>query len=225
MKMTSLIPLMLVASLPAHSQAPGSAQPQSVKGVVRKNLAPVSTEVLRVKLPRPVDRTLKNGLKVTILENHRVPMVMLDMILIAGPVLEPPAMPGVSKAVAAMLKQGTPSRTSRQIAEEVSELGAGLNVSADSGSPSARLTASALKENLDPLLALASDVRLVLIRLALQLVRMRALKSATPEERDRAAHETHDTHSGARELQHHERHRRLQGRRHFGHRREIKAAQ
>ena len=160
MKMTSLIPLMLVASLPAISQAPGAAQPQSAKGVVRKNLAPVSSELLRVKLPRPVERTLKNGLKVMILENHRVPMVMLDMILLAGPVLEPPELPGVSEAVAAMLQQGTPTRTSRQIAEQVSELGAGLNARADLGSPSTRVTASALKENLDPVLALAADVLL-----------------------------------------------------------------
>ena len=48
MKMTCLIPLMLVASLPALSQAPGSAQPQSLKGVVRKNLAPVSIIFYRV---------------------------------------------------------------------------------------------------------------------------------------------------------------------------------
>jgi GTP pyrophosphokinase len=42
------------------------------------------------------------------------------------------------------------------------------------------------------LLALASDVRLVLIRLALQLVRMRAMKSATPEALRRAALETRE---------------------------------
>jgi hypothetical protein len=40
------------------------------------------------------------------------------------------------------------------------------------------------------LLALASDVRLVLVRLALQLVRMRDLKQATPTEQQRAALET-----------------------------------
>jgi GTP pyrophosphokinase len=42
------------------------------------------------------------------------------------------------------------------------------------------------------LLALASDVRLVLIRLALQLVRMRSLKSASEAECRRAALETHE---------------------------------
>jgi GTP pyrophosphokinase len=42
------------------------------------------------------------------------------------------------------------------------------------------------------LLALASDVRLVLIRLALQLVRLRAMKSATDDELRRAALETRE---------------------------------
>jgi GTP pyrophosphokinase len=42
------------------------------------------------------------------------------------------------------------------------------------------------------LLALASDVRLVLIRLAAQLVRMRNLKAATAEEQQRAAMETRE---------------------------------
>jgi zinc protease len=160
MKMTSLIPLLLVAGLPALSQAPGAAPSQSVKGVVHKNLAPVSTEVLRVKLPRPVERTLKNGLKVQIIENHRVPVVALDLILPAAPPNDPPALPGVAEAVTEMLRQGTPTRTSRQIAEEVSELGASLDARASWGTPSSRLTASALKENLEPLLALAADVLL-----------------------------------------------------------------
>jgi GTP pyrophosphokinase len=42
------------------------------------------------------------------------------------------------------------------------------------------------------LLALASDVRLVLIRLAAQLARMRNLKAATPDEQQRAAMETRE---------------------------------
>ncbi len=42
------------------------------------------------------------------------------------------------------------------------------------------------------LLALASDVRLVLIRLAAQLVRLRNLKGATPEQQQRAALETRE---------------------------------
>jgi GTP pyrophosphokinase len=42
------------------------------------------------------------------------------------------------------------------------------------------------------LLSLASDVRLVLLRLAIQLVRMRNLKAATEKEQRRAAHETRE---------------------------------
>lgn len=160
MNRKSLIAGLMVACLPALAQAPVAAQTEPVKGVVRKNLAPVSTEVLRVKLPRPVERKLKNGLTVLVLENHRVPVVTLELALPASTLSDPPEMPGVAEAVAEMLKQGTATRTSRQVADELSEMGASLTVDAAWGARGTRLTASALTENLDSLLALTSDVLL-----------------------------------------------------------------
>jgi len=67
----------------------------------------------------------------------------------------------------------------------------------DSGIPSGWNPGQALRpdqaEGLRKLLlSLASDVRLVLIRLALQLVRMRHLKKAAPEDQQRAALETRE---------------------------------
>jgi len=68
---------------------------------------------------------------------------------------------------------------------------------ADSGIPAGWNPGAALKpmqaEGLRKLLlALASDVRLVLLRLAVQLVRMRHLKGASPDEQERAALETRE---------------------------------
>jgi hypothetical protein len=39
--------------------------------IERKNKAPVSREILRVKLPKPIEAKLSNGLTVLILEDHR----------------------------------------------------------------------------------------------------------------------------------------------------------
>ncbi len=154
----------LIAGLPIAGLMvaclPPLAQSAPAKGVVPKKLAPVSTEVLRVKLPRPVERKLKNGLTVLVLENHRVPVVTMELVLPASTLSDPPQMPGVAEAVAEMLKQGTATRTSRQIAEELSEMGASLNIDAAWGARGTRLSASALTENLDSLLALTSDVLL-----------------------------------------------------------------
>src|SRR5713226_10372163 len=45
------------------AQEPAAPQPQqqSLKGVQPKNLAPVSAEVLKVKLPRPVEKAQKRS--------------------------------------------------------------------------------------------------------------------------------------------------------------------
>ena len=53
----------------------GAAGPHRshVAGVVKLNRAPVSNEVLKVKLPRPVERQLTNGMKLLVVESHRVP--------------------------------------------------------------------------------------------------------------------------------------------------------
>jgi zinc protease len=139
---------------------PALAQEQPSKGVVRKNLAPVSSEVLRVKMPRPVERTLKNGLKVLIVENHRVPSVTFSIQLPASTLDDPEGRSGLAEMTAAMLKQGTAKRSARQIAESIAEIGAGLNVAAQYGDRFTRVYGSSLTENLDPLLDLTADILL-----------------------------------------------------------------
>jgi len=158
MRKIYFIPLILAACLPVTAQAPGAPQQQqSMKAVVQKHLAPVSNEVLRVKMPRPVERKLKNGLRVLVLENHRVPTVTMQLMMPATPLRDPEGKTGVGVATAYMLTQGTTTRTSAQIAQQVSELGASLSVGTSFGSPVTGIYASALSENLDPLLELMAD--------------------------------------------------------------------
>ena len=65
----------------ALAQAPGDSKAVSVSKVERKNRAPVSKEILRVKLPRPVEAKLQNGMTVLILEDHRFPIVTVDFTI------------------------------------------------------------------------------------------------------------------------------------------------
>ncbi len=58
--------------------------------VERKNRAPVSRDILRVKLPKPIEATLKNGLTVLILEDRRAPYVNVQLhVGGAGALFEP----------------------------------------------------------------------------------------------------------------------------------------
>ena len=129
--------------------------------VERKNKAPLSGEVLRVNLPKPVEAKLENGLTVLIFEDHRTPSVSVQLhIGGAGALFEPPSMTGLANVTAQMLREGTKSRTSIQIAEEVDRLGATLGAGGSFGSSQVLLSASGLSDNFDSWFALAVDVLL-----------------------------------------------------------------
>jgi predicted Zn-dependent peptidase len=146
---------------PALAQQPAAAQDKSVSRskVERKNRAPVSKEVLRVKLPKPVETTLDNGLTVLILEDHRFPVANVTLqISGAGPILDPADKPGLANITAQMLREGTKTRNSRQIAEDVDKLGATLFANSGYQSTAANLSASGLSDNFDQWFALLTDI-------------------------------------------------------------------
>ncbi|MBL8179007.1 MAG: insulinase family protein [Bryobacterales bacterium] len=147
----------------ALAQQPGQVegqQQESLKGVVKLNRAPVSKEVLRVNLPKPVERKLRNGLRVVIVEDHRLPTVAMQMVLPASALRDPADLPGLASATASSLRYGAGKRSSREIAESLTEMGATLNVTANYGARSTVLGASALTESLDAVRALVADVLL-----------------------------------------------------------------
>jgi zinc protease len=167
MRMKSLMWAATAAAMVAAT-ATGWSQNESAQDkaiptskVERLNRAPVSKEILRVKLPRPVEATLSNGIAVMILEDHRFPLVTVQFdINGAGPLYEPANQPGLAGATARMLEEGTKTRTSKQIAEQIDSLGASLSASAGFGSGSAILAASGLSDTFEQWFALAKDVLL-----------------------------------------------------------------
>ncbi len=129
--------------------------------VERKSRAPVSREVLHVKLPRPVEAKFQNGLSVLIMEDHRAPFVSVQLhIAGAGALFEPEQMAGLANTTAQMLREGTKSRTSVQIAEAIDRLGASLGAGTSFGSTEVVLSASGLSDNFDEWFEIALDVLL-----------------------------------------------------------------
>jgi len=121
----------------------------------------VSSETLRVHLPKPVEVKLANGLTVLILEDHRLPSVFAQLhIRDAGALFEPANLSGLASATAQMLREGTHKRTSRQIAEELDRLGASVGAGANFGSVETVFTASGLSENFDDWFTVALDILL-----------------------------------------------------------------
>ncbi|MBI3472330.1 MAG: insulinase family protein [Candidatus Solibacter usitatus] len=108
------------------------------------------------KLPSVFETTLANGLQVVIVEDNRFPLVTVRLAFNAGSKFEPAGQPGLAEAVAALLTEGTKSRASRQIAEEIASLGGSLNASA---SPDTLIIAgNSLSEHSARLLDLVADI-------------------------------------------------------------------
>ncbi len=129
--------------------------------VERKDRAPVSREILQIKLPKPIEAKLKNGLTVLILEDHRAPFINLQLhIGGAGALFEPAALAGLANSTAQMLREGTQSRGSLQLADQIDRLGASIGAAASFGAPDAVLSASGLSENFDAWFKLAFDMLL-----------------------------------------------------------------
>lgn len=150
--------LVLTAPPSLQSQGPAGAP---VSKVERKNRAPVSRQILRVKLPRPVEAKLKNGLTVLILEDHRAPYINLQLhIGGAGSLFEPADSAGLANATAVMLREGTKTRSSVELAEAIDRLGAAIGAGSSFGAPDTVLSASGLSDNFDAWLDIFVDVLL-----------------------------------------------------------------
>ena len=85
-----------------------------------------------LNIPEFVETKLANGLQVVIVEDRRLPLVSFRLAFRAGDANDPADLPGLSDMMTALLNEGTTSRTSLQIAEQVERLGATLSAGANS---------------------------------------------------------------------------------------------
>ena len=148
-------------SLAAQQPPPGAqgGNPTKAEGTVLKNRAPVNKEVLRVTLPRPKEADLSNGVHLLVMEDHRTPQINFSMIIDgAGGYYDPAAIPGLSGFVASLMREGTTTKTSEQLSEQLDRLAAAVNVGAGISSPFATVNGNGLVNNLDTVLALMADV-------------------------------------------------------------------
>jgi zinc protease len=130
----------------------------SVKGVELKDKAPVSRELLKVKLPRPQEATLPNGLRIALLEDHKLPTFSLQLIFRGGGLADPADRHGIAMITAAMMDEGTHTLNSREIAERLATLGASLSLDASPSSEGSTVAMTGLIDNLEGSLALLTDV-------------------------------------------------------------------
>jgi zinc protease len=154
----ALIFALLAPSLALGQTGQAPSQQQTTKGAVIKGKAPVNKEVLKVKLPRAEEATLKNGLQVLLLPAHKLPTFNMQMVVLSGGLADKPDYHGLASFTASLLREGTTKRSSKDIAEQVDALGATLTATAGLSSLTSTVSTSGLVENLDQTLDLFADV-------------------------------------------------------------------
>jgi zinc protease len=120
----------------AHEPAPG---------------APVS-----LNLPPMQKATLSNGLKVVLAERHTAPVVNFSLLVDSGYAADPSAAPGTASFSQRMLEEGTPTRDSLKIGEELESLSA--NFGAGANLDWANVNLNTLKLTMDKALDIYADL-------------------------------------------------------------------
>jgi zinc protease len=110
-----------------------------------------------LRLPALQKFTLANGLSVRLVEYHRLPIVAVHLVLLEGGAARDPAeLPGLASFTAAMVTEGTRSRTAFQLSDELGYLGASLGAGASMDA--AYVSGYGLSRHLPRLLELLGDV-------------------------------------------------------------------
>jgi zinc protease len=158
---TSAAVLAMGIAVASQIPAGGPQQPPPSAGLVLKGKAPVSNDLLKVKLPKPQEADLANGLHLMVLEDHRLPRITFQMILPgAGGYYDPAAMSGLSIYTAQMMREGTKARSSQQISQELETMAASVNVTSSISGPNANVVGTSLTDNFPKLFDLTADVLL-----------------------------------------------------------------
>ena len=126
-----------------------SAGAQTLDRSVRPKPGPAPV----ITLGKTESFTLPNGMKVFVVENHKLPAVSYTIQLDVKPMPEA-SKAGLSDVVGDLLTSGTKTRSSEKLANEIDMIGARINASAEG------IYGSALKKHQTKLLELMSDVAL-----------------------------------------------------------------
>lgn len=132
--------------------AAGLAAPKDLDRTKR----PVGKPAPKIQLPQIQKAALNNGLNVWLVEQHELPTVAMNLVVQAGADHDPVDQPGIASLAADLLDEGTKTRTTLEISNEIDAIGASFSTSA--GVDGSFVTMSTLTKYLDKALSVYTDV-------------------------------------------------------------------
>jgi len=134
------------------------------RGVVQHMIALLAAAALHTGLPSiasaaeiaPAKITTANGMTVLVLEQHFLPIVEIHALVKTGSAQDPPDKAGLANLVASLLDEGTTTRSSKQLAEQIDFVGGSLEAKATEDFTTA--SARVLKKDIDLGFTLLADI-------------------------------------------------------------------
>jgi zinc protease len=106
--------------------------------------------------PTAVERTLANGLRVIVARTGDLPIVTAALTIKGGAALDPAGLAGLADVTAALLPQGSATRSATDIAAQIEALGDSL--SAEAGYDASRVSLGGLADTLPQALPILADL-------------------------------------------------------------------
>jgi zinc protease len=106
----------------------------------------------------PVRSVMPNGITVLVIEQHALPIVQIHALIKSGSAQDPENKPGMANLTVSLLDEGTTTRSSTQIAQEIEFVGGSL--AAKTGEDLSTVSARVLKKDVRLGFELLSDILL-----------------------------------------------------------------
>lgn len=137
--------------------------------------------------PRVARKTLENGLKILVAENHAAPLVALRVLICSGADRDRAELAGLASMTTELLDEGAGDRDAIRLAEDLGLLGASLATGTDWDA--SYITLDVLSRNFDAAMAIMADVarRPMLPGPALERVRSERLMELLQQREEPAA--------------------------------------
>jgi zinc protease len=101
------------------------------EGKLDRSKEPAAGDPMSLKLPPVQKSSLNNGLKIVLAERHSAPVVNFTLLVDSGYSADPAEASGTDSFEQRMLEEGTPTRDSLKIGEELESLSANFNAGAN----------------------------------------------------------------------------------------------
>jgi zinc protease len=128
----------------------------TAEGKLDRSKTPAPGNAMSLNLPPMQKAKLSNGLKIVLAERHTAPVVNFSLMVDSGYAADPTGAPGTASFSQRMLEEGTPTRDSLKISEELESLSA--NFGAGSNLDWATVNLNTLKLTMDKALEIYGDL-------------------------------------------------------------------